>query len=463
MGSKSERKELSYPSYPGAESRRSRVQDGNSETNPLYVDQELRQSEALDVGQQPVKPPSLLRTFESPPTLLGRVQTTEALAAPNSEDLAFVKVPPPLIRQRTAQACDKCRERKTKCSGHRPVCLRCTNRGLICEYSVRETRIRGPLRSRIQAGLIRSISPSDFPAHYPSNWKPTPAYHSRMGERRTSAFSLTTKSYTPPLLSYSYSPPSPYSGGPNPSQTSRSFPPDRGFHEHRQVHQEEHQIPSICDSNLRYHGDSHFAAGMSNIGVESYGDSRQGSTMHDSVAFNFEYTAQRHVPGHIPDQTPFALAHEDPYTSLRKNYANLHASSPEEIGRATSSASSGQTTPLDRPYQPDHNPTDYFHMQSHTGTPPVNGTNWDFGEEFKRAFTGSTGPDSDQSVDSLDDSPGSSELEAQLQLAHPTPVVPIGPGVFDMRDEDEGDDHERFKAGDFFAFFGQPGWILSNC
>ncbi|KIM49356.1 hypothetical protein M413DRAFT_21596 [Hebeloma cylindrosporum] len=44
------------------------------------------------------------------------------------------------VRQRTAQACDKCRERKTKCSGHRPVCNRCTNRGLNCEYSAREMR-----------------------------------------------------------------------------------------------------------------------------------------------------------------------------------------------------------------------------------------------------------------------------------------------------------------------------------
>ncbi|TRM59261.1 hypothetical protein BD626DRAFT_508752 [Schizophyllum amplum] len=38
-------------------------------------------------------------------------------------------------RQRTAQACEKCRERKAKCSGGRPVCERCAKRGLICHYA----------------------------------------------------------------------------------------------------------------------------------------------------------------------------------------------------------------------------------------------------------------------------------------------------------------------------------------
>ncbi|TFY76382.1 hypothetical protein EWM64_g7633 [Hericium alpestre] len=39
-------------------------------------------------------------------------------------------------RQRTFQACDKCRDRKTKCSGAKPVCERCVARGLICHYTV---------------------------------------------------------------------------------------------------------------------------------------------------------------------------------------------------------------------------------------------------------------------------------------------------------------------------------------
>ncbi|KAF8908412.1 hypothetical protein CPB85DRAFT_1309362 [Mucidula mucida] len=46
-------------------------------------------------------------------------------------------------RLRTAQACEKCRIRKAKCSGEHPSCKRCLTRGLICEYA-KEGRVRGP-------------------------------------------------------------------------------------------------------------------------------------------------------------------------------------------------------------------------------------------------------------------------------------------------------------------------------
>ncbi|KAF6752037.1 hypothetical protein DFP72DRAFT_1134412, partial [Ephemerocybe angulata] len=46
-------------------------------------------------------------------------------------------------RLRTAQACEKCRTRKAKCSGDHPSCKRCINRGLVCEYA-KEGRVRGP-------------------------------------------------------------------------------------------------------------------------------------------------------------------------------------------------------------------------------------------------------------------------------------------------------------------------------
>ncbi|EKM77522.1 hypothetical protein AGABI1DRAFT_108042 [Agaricus bisporus var. burnettii JB137-S8] len=46
-------------------------------------------------------------------------------------------------RLRTAQACEKCRTRKAKCSGDHPACKRCINRGLVCEYA-KEGRVRGP-------------------------------------------------------------------------------------------------------------------------------------------------------------------------------------------------------------------------------------------------------------------------------------------------------------------------------
>ncbi|KAG6873056.1 hypothetical protein C0995_003536 [Termitomyces sp. Mi166 len=46
-------------------------------------------------------------------------------------------------RLRTAQACEKCRTRKAKCSGEHPTCKRCSTRGLVCEYA-KEGRVRGP-------------------------------------------------------------------------------------------------------------------------------------------------------------------------------------------------------------------------------------------------------------------------------------------------------------------------------
>ncbi|CAL1697123.1 unnamed protein product [Somion occarium] len=45
-------------------------------------------------------------------------------------------------RVRTAQACEKCRIRKAKCSGETP-CQRCRSRGLTCEYAP-ERKMRGP-------------------------------------------------------------------------------------------------------------------------------------------------------------------------------------------------------------------------------------------------------------------------------------------------------------------------------
>ncbi|KAI0933029.1 hypothetical protein AcW1_000031 [Taiwanofungus camphoratus] len=50
-------------------------------------------------------------------------------------------------RLRTAQACEKCRIRKAKCSGEHPSCQRCRARGLLCEYAP-ERRMRGPNKNK---------------------------------------------------------------------------------------------------------------------------------------------------------------------------------------------------------------------------------------------------------------------------------------------------------------------------
>ncbi|RDX45011.1 hypothetical protein OH76DRAFT_1457770 [Lentinus brumalis] len=49
-------------------------------------------------------------------------------------------------RLRTAQACEKCRIRKAKCTGETP-CSRCLSRGLQCEYAP-ERKMRGPNKNK---------------------------------------------------------------------------------------------------------------------------------------------------------------------------------------------------------------------------------------------------------------------------------------------------------------------------
>ena len=48
---------------------------------------------------------------------------------------------------RIAQACEKCRTRKAKCSGEHPACKHRLARGLLCEYA-KEGRVRGPNKAK---------------------------------------------------------------------------------------------------------------------------------------------------------------------------------------------------------------------------------------------------------------------------------------------------------------------------
>ncbi|OCH89138.1 hypothetical protein OBBRIDRAFT_39024 [Obba rivulosa] len=60
----------------------------------------------------------------------------------------FLRSPTPAKNKRTAKACNRCRERKAKCSGVHPACSRCVLRGYICEYAPEDRRVRGPSLSR---------------------------------------------------------------------------------------------------------------------------------------------------------------------------------------------------------------------------------------------------------------------------------------------------------------------------
>ncbi|KAH7908283.1 hypothetical protein BJ138DRAFT_376555 [Hygrophoropsis aurantiaca] len=64
-------------------------------------------------------------------------------------------------RLRTAQACEKCRVRKAKCTGEHPACQRCRTRGLLCHYAP-EGRIRGPNKPKAKPTVVDNGSDSDY-------------------------------------------------------------------------------------------------------------------------------------------------------------------------------------------------------------------------------------------------------------------------------------------------------------
>ena len=156
----------------------------------LYLDNGPWITQNMDIAQPPLKGVHSSSSATQFPKLESAPSSRSQTVATSSR----VEVPLPPVRQRTAQACGKCRERKTKvcasysgiyvtgyrrylylqCSGHRPVCLRCTNRGLVCEYSSRETRL--PTRSRFHPGYIRD--PETQSSLF--NYQPVAATRSRL-------------------------------------------------------------------------------------------------------------------------------------------------------------------------------------------------------------------------------------------------------------------------------------------
>ncbi|KAG9074362.1 hypothetical protein FRC06_010741, partial [Ceratobasidium sp. 370] len=102
---------------------------------------------------------------EHPWNLVSWQPFNQDAAAPGTAAF-FLRSPTPTKRQRTNQACEKCRERKAKCNGARPTCHRCQARGHICEYA-RERRMRGPNKTGRRAS---QDDPGDgLSAHAPTD------------------------------------------------------------------------------------------------------------------------------------------------------------------------------------------------------------------------------------------------------------------------------------------------------
>ncbi|KAG8863080.1 hypothetical protein FRB96_009260 [Tulasnella sp. 330] len=93
----------------------------------------------------------------------------------------FMRSPTPTKRQRTNQACEKCRDRKAKCNGGRPTCARCALRGLVCEYA-KQRRMRGPNRGGASNSSSEHQRTSSSPA---SNGPPSILISNGPGDSRS--------------------------------------------------------------------------------------------------------------------------------------------------------------------------------------------------------------------------------------------------------------------------------------
>ncbi|KAJ7062140.1 hypothetical protein C8F01DRAFT_1136604 [Mycena amicta] len=142
-------------------------------------------------------------------------------------------------RLRTAQACEKCRTRKAKCSGEHPSCSRCLSRGLPCDYA-KEGRVRGPNKSKRDQPATDSFN--DKPS-YARRRRTTVAGHAieplsthlplplSLPRLDTSGFNLNKRLSLPPNLDTSaldrfYSP-SAYGSEPPDSATTSSYTDSR--------------------------------------------------------------------------------------------------------------------------------------------------------------------------------------------------------------------------------------------
>ncbi|EJD53157.1 hypothetical protein AURDEDRAFT_180719 [Auricularia subglabra TFB-10046 SS5] len=117
----------------------------------------------------PTTPTGMEQPMVNPWLLPFALNAMGAMPLPNPQ-FWFGKAPPG--RQRTNQACEKCRDRKTKCTGERPSCNRCSQRGYICEYAS-EHRVRGPAknRRRTAASIDLTASTPISPTFSPSDKK----------------------------------------------------------------------------------------------------------------------------------------------------------------------------------------------------------------------------------------------------------------------------------------------------
>ncbi|GBE81716.1 hypothetical protein SCP_0400870 [Sparassis crispa] len=121
------------------------IQYDNSVIRTGYPNVGISQPEFLEASMPPTYPeqfqfPGSIATGALPPQ-----------ATPSGKRIGWIRSLVP-ERLRTPQACERCRERKTKCTGTRPTCKRCLKSGAVCVYvldhknnriKAKKTKLRG--------------------------------------------------------------------------------------------------------------------------------------------------------------------------------------------------------------------------------------------------------------------------------------------------------------------------------
>ncbi|KAI5361261.1 hypothetical protein Slin15195_G123740 [Septoria linicola] len=100
------------------------------------------------------------------------------LSSPQQADTNGVNSGAGLKRKRTYRSCSDCRASKTRCSGHKPICVRCREKSLTCRY---EDESEPAWKQRVASSVV-------------SQEHPTPSAQSNRGESE-----LTSESITSPI------------------------------------------------------------------------------------------------------------------------------------------------------------------------------------------------------------------------------------------------------------------------
>ncbi|KAI0695036.1 hypothetical protein BC835DRAFT_986263 [Cytidiella melzeri] len=117
----------------------------------------------------------------------------------------LLRSPTPLDKRRTVRACEKCRERKAKCSGDRPSCVRCIDKGRACIYTSDSRRTRVPASARRARPTDRASS-SPYRRYQAATERGSPANSmSSLESSDTLSFAVLTpkqedENSMPPLL-----------------------------------------------------------------------------------------------------------------------------------------------------------------------------------------------------------------------------------------------------------------------